>query len=69
MLISGSSHNLSLALDLISSSILCSIPFKISGGMIVGFNTWEAKTLIHLNKESVSPQRAYREVCTLYILV
>ena len=41
----------------------------MSGGIIVGFNSWEAKILIYSNKESVSPQRAYREVCTLYILV
>ena len=69
MLVSGSSHYLSLAFDLISFSILCNIVFSMSGGIIVGFNSSEAKILIYSNNESVSPHSAYKEVCTQYILV
>ena len=65
MLVSWSSHSLSLACDLISS-ILCKIFFRISGGIIIGFNSWEAKALMYSNRDSVSVWRAYRDVYTLY---
>ena len=67
MLVSGSSHSFSLACDFISVSIQCKISLRISGGIIIGFNSCEAKALMYSNRDSVSDCKAYRDVYTLYI--
>ena len=58
----------SLACDLISASILCKTFLRISGGIIIGFSSYEAKALIYSNNELVSNCKAYREEYTLYNL-
>ena len=68
MLDSGSSQSFYLTCDLISASILSNTSLRISGGIIIGFSSCEAKALIYLNNESVSDCKAYKEKYTLYNL-